>query len=797
MIRPRKLLRSSFHRIFGVLITIVLLFGSLPVPVQAETGQLDHFDFSFIENQAAGIPFTITITAKDSDNVTVTTYNGTNTLSDRTGTISPSQTGAFNQGVWTGNVTIDWSQYGIVINTTGDGKQDTSNSFDITSYGFHIESTQGSFMLSAGESIQVDFDVVSDGGFAGTVDLQFYGPPDIESVSSLDTGSILLSAEGTETVSLTLGASTGIAAGAYNCRIGGTSGNFDDEFFLIVNIGATGQPLLSVWPSVVSVDENVTFSVSQFTANASVEIKWDSGPFFGDILASGTVGEYRSWMSDPIVINDTDPPGELGGDYDIKATSSAGDVAFSHITVTSGQEEGFLVYLSPNFLSLQPGNTANVDIKIQSVNSFSSPVTLSADTPEGVNCSFNPSTVTPMPNGEIQDTMTLTLAEWVNHGMYYVGVNCDSSSIHQFRDLTLDIYSSDWGPSISLSENHGQAGDLITITGSNFMASKGEILTIREMFSGEAVNTQPAVITITQEGTFSAQIIVPDIPAGYYRLEAKVDITEERASEKDFQVLESGATFSVSVSPWSANVITESGNNTDTVNINLFSMGTSVTVNLYLESFVDWLTYNFGTLADNIPASGADAITVPAGGSNSIPLNLTVSMSAPAGNYNITIKAEDTSSLVSEFIDIELIVMPPSEYGMAGISLDPDTGEVGDTVSIQGWGFTPNSNITAIEFGGTNVSSENISVSASGSFFAIITVPDQVFGNTTESGWYPIDVWDDSGRWGGSDFTVIAVGQTFTMWADPGWLGTINMDETRDTKIKVESFPLIERNSKH
>ena len=131
--------------------------------------QVHHFDFSFIDNQAEGVPFTITITAKDSDNVTFTTYSGTNTLSDSTGTISPSQTGAFSQGIWSGNVTIDWSQYGIVISTTGDGKQGVSNSFDVTDYGFHIESTQGSFMLTAGGSpLQVDFDIISVAGFAGT-----------------------------------------------------------------------------------------------------------------------------------------------------------------------------------------------------------------------------------------------------------------------------------------------------------------------------------------------------------------------------------------------------------------------------------------------------------------------------------------------------------------------------------------------------------------------------------------------------------------------------------------------------
>jgi len=94
MTKSRELPSSAFSYLFRLLITTIFIIGLLPVPipVQAAPGQLDHFEFSFIENQAEGTPFPITITAKDSENATVTTYNGTNTLSDGTGTISPSQT---------------------------------------------------------------------------------------------------------------------------------------------------------------------------------------------------------------------------------------------------------------------------------------------------------------------------------------------------------------------------------------------------------------------------------------------------------------------------------------------------------------------------------------------------------------------------------------------------------------------------------------------------------------------------------------------------------------------------------
>ncbi|MFH0848407.1 MAG: hypothetical protein V1857_02760, partial [archaeon] len=95
-------------------------------------GSLDHFTFASVSSpQAAGVSFTITITGKDTYNNTITTYTGSNSLNDSTGTINPTATGSFTGGTWTGSVTITKAQTGISITTTGGGKSGTSNSFNI------------------------------------------------------------------------------------------------------------------------------------------------------------------------------------------------------------------------------------------------------------------------------------------------------------------------------------------------------------------------------------------------------------------------------------------------------------------------------------------------------------------------------------------------------------------------------------------------------------------------------------------------------------------------------------------
>jgi hypothetical protein len=94
-------------------------------------GALDHFAFATISNQTAGQSFSVTITAQDEHGNTVTGYAGSATLADTTGTISPTATGSFVDGVWTGDVEITQAQSEVVITAQGGGASGISDSFDV------------------------------------------------------------------------------------------------------------------------------------------------------------------------------------------------------------------------------------------------------------------------------------------------------------------------------------------------------------------------------------------------------------------------------------------------------------------------------------------------------------------------------------------------------------------------------------------------------------------------------------------------------------------------------------------
>ncbi len=94
-------------------------------------GILDHFDFDSPPDFKAGNKFLLTVYAEDSDGNTVESFSQNATLSDETGTLSPTQTGTFSNGVRSDSVTVTKSTTGNSITAIRNNKSGTSNNFDV------------------------------------------------------------------------------------------------------------------------------------------------------------------------------------------------------------------------------------------------------------------------------------------------------------------------------------------------------------------------------------------------------------------------------------------------------------------------------------------------------------------------------------------------------------------------------------------------------------------------------------------------------------------------------------------
>lgn len=98
--------------------------------VQALT--IHHFDISAVNSFVAGDSITLTITAKDASNNTVTNFTGNVTLSDQTNSIAPQTSKNFTAGALAQKFTITKTATNNKITVTGPGVSNTSNTFNVT-----------------------------------------------------------------------------------------------------------------------------------------------------------------------------------------------------------------------------------------------------------------------------------------------------------------------------------------------------------------------------------------------------------------------------------------------------------------------------------------------------------------------------------------------------------------------------------------------------------------------------------------------------------------------------------------
>jgi len=124
---------GSWSFLLQVIDAVGVVVNSSAVSVMVNIPPLDHFIFSSIDTQTAGTSFSIIIMAKDASNNTLPNFVGSNTLNVSNGTISPTITGVFSKGVWTGSVTLTGANSGVTLFTTGSGMSGTSNSFIVNS----------------------------------------------------------------------------------------------------------------------------------------------------------------------------------------------------------------------------------------------------------------------------------------------------------------------------------------------------------------------------------------------------------------------------------------------------------------------------------------------------------------------------------------------------------------------------------------------------------------------------------------------------------------------------------------
>ena len=96
-------------------------------------------------------------------------------------------------------------------------------------------------------------------------------------------------------------------------------------------------------------------------------------------------------------------------------------------------------------------------------------------------------------------------------------------------------------------------------------------------------------------------------------------------------------------------------------------------------------------------------------------------------------------------------------------------------------------------FAGANIDIPTTTADANGDFTVLFNVPTTMWGGDIGPGWYWIDVHTkepgtNRDDWAGRDFEVAPSGTAFSMWPEPGWLGTLDINQVGESTIKIESW---------
>ena len=298
-------------------------------------GALDHFAVSVPSTGTAGVSFTTVITALDAYSNTVTSFTNTATLTTTNGgTISPTVTGAFNAGVWNGQVSLTTAGTGRTVIAQYGSAQGTGYVDIQHGAAQSVNLTPKDQTRTAGETITYDLNAADS-----------YG----------NTWNVTASSEFT----ITWGAGGSWAGATYTTAkagswtVTGTHGALNDATGLIVNPGD---------PHTVAVTADPTSLVANGTDTATITATVRDA--YENFVADGTNVTFQaslgSFPTMPYITTTTDG---------VATASLTGTVAgTSYITATAGSAEGYTtvefepgplyrVVVSPASVELHPYDT--------------------------------------------------------------------------------------------------------------------------------------------------------------------------------------------------------------------------------------------------------------------------------------------------------------------------------------------------------------------------------------------------------------------------------------------------------
>jgi subtilase family serine protease len=184
------------------------------------------------------------------------------------------------------------------------------------------------------------------------------------------------------------------------------------------------------------------------------------------------------------------------------------------LTITATATPNFTIGASPASLTITQGASGTSTITITSTGGFSSATTLSASgLPSGVSAAFSTNPVTPIANGSVTSTLTLTASASATTGAATVTITGTSGSLTHSATIALTVNASSGtknftmavSPSSLTLVDGGSASLTLTITSQNGFNSPVE-LSVNEFPSGVSATASANPVTPPANGSVNVTI---------------------------------------------------------------------------------------------------------------------------------------------------------------------------------------------------------------------------------------------------------------------------------------------------
>ena len=271
--------------------------------------------------------------------------------------------------------------------------------------GFRLSLMNSSFTVAAGQ-MTPDYGprVFTIGGYSTTVQLQCTGLP-AGTTCQFGSTSLQLPTNAWGHTTLTVSTPANLALGSYPFTVTATDGSVSQQVTATLNVG---DFTISISPAKVATTPS---NFAQFSLTIGAAGGFDgyvllslsglpTGAFvtnFPDEVGAGTYGLTIQTQS------------VQAGSYTFTITGSTGFA--SHIASATLEVQDFLGSVSPTSATIAVGSSATFNVSLTSQLGLSGTTQLGCTgAPAGTACTFNPPTLTLVPNGTASSTMTVTVA---------------------------------------------------------------------------------------------------------------------------------------------------------------------------------------------------------------------------------------------------------------------------------------------------------------------------------------------------------------------------------------------------